>query len=60
MQQLSLKYLSHIWKSLEIPLINYKVELKRKWLKYCAFSAAGADNTNTNSNNIIITIKDTK
>ena len=26
-------------------------------VKYCVFSAAGADNTNANSNNIISTIK---
>ena len=35
-------------------LINCKVELKLKWTKYCA------DNTNANSNNTILTIKDTK
>ena len=40
-------------------LINWKVELKLKWTKYCIFSAAGADNNNPNSNNVL-TIKDTK
>ena len=30
-----LKYLSNFWRSLEIPLINCKVELKLKWTKYC-------------------------
>ena len=34
----SLKYLSNFWRSLEMPLINCKVELKLKWKKYCVFS----------------------
>ena len=28
------KYLSNFWRSLEIPLINSKIELKLKWTKY--------------------------
>ena len=32
--------------------------MKLKWTKYCVLSAAGADNANANSNNIIFTIKD--
>ena len=55
-----LKYLSNCWRSLEMPLIIWKVELKRKWTKYCVLTAAGADYANVNSNNIILTIKDTK
>ena len=46
-----------------MPLINCKVELKLKWTKYCILSAAGNDNDidgNTNVNNIIFTMKDTK
>ena len=43
-----------------MPLIDCKVELKLKWTKYCVLSAAGADNANANSNNIIFTIKDTQ
>ena len=43
-----------------MPLINYKIELKLKWKKYCVISTAGADNDNTNSNKIIFTVKDTK
>ena len=43
-----------------MPLINSKVKLKLKWTKYCVQSAAGADNNNDNSNNIIFTVKDTK
>ena len=30
-----LKYLSNFWGSLEMPLINCKIELKLKWTKYC-------------------------
>ena len=29
-----LKYVSHFWRSLEMPLINCKIELKVKWAKY--------------------------
>ena len=43
-----------------MPLINCKVELKLKWTKYCVLSAAGADNADANSLNIIFTIKYTK
>ena len=57
-----LKYLSNFWRSLELPLINCKVELKFKWTKYCVLSAAGNENANDNDNdnNVIFTIKDTK
>ena len=34
-----------------MPLINFKVELKLKWTKYCVFTAAGADNVDANSTN---------
>ena len=43
-----------------MPLINCQVDLKVKWTKYCVLAVAGADNTNSDSNNIIFTIKDTK
>ena len=46
-----------------MPLINCKVELKLKWIKYCVLSAAGNENVindNDNTNNIIFTIKNTK
>ena len=60
MQQF-LSHLSNFSRSLELPLINCKVELKLKWAKYCIVSAAGADNTNNiDFNNIILTIKDTE
>ena len=55
-----IKYLSNFWRSLEMPLIDCKVELKLKWTKYCVLSAAGNDDTNANPNNIIFTIKGTK
>ena len=55
-----LKYLKNFRRSLEMPLINCKVELKLKWTIYSVLSAAGADNTNANSHNIIFTIKNTK
>ena len=55
-----LKYLINFWRTLEMLLINGKVELKLKWTKYCVLSATGADNNDANSNNIILTIKDTK
>ena len=53
-----LKYLNSFWRSLEMPLINCKINLKLKWTKYCVFCAN--DNDNDNANNIIFTIKDTK
>ena len=57
-----LKYSSNFWRSLEMPLINCKVELKLKWTKYCVLSAAVADNVNNNSNtnNFDFIIKDTE
>ena len=55
-----LKYFSNFWRSLEIPLINCKVESELTWTKSCILSTAGADNTNSNPNNIIFTIIDTK
>ena len=36
-----------------MPLINCKIELRLKWKKYCVLAEAGADNVNTNSNDII-------
>ena len=53
-----LKYLSNFWRSLEMPLINYKVELKLKLTKHCVLSANG--NENDNDNNIIFTIRGTE
>ena len=36
-----LKYLSNFWRSLEMPLINCKVELSLKWYENCIWSSAG-------------------
>ena len=57
-----LKYLSNFWKSLEMPFINCKVELKLRWIKHCVLSVLGDKNNDANvdSTNIIFTIKDTK
>ena len=54
-----LKYLSNFWRSLEMPLIDCKVELKLKWTNHCVSSTAGADNEKAKYN-ITFTIKDTK
>ena len=56
MQQL----LCNFFRSLELWLINCKIEVKLKWTKYCVLPLAGNDGTNANHNNIIFTIKDTK
>ena len=37
----SLKYLSNIWWSLEMPLINCKVYLELNWIEDCILSSAG-------------------
>ena len=57
-----IKYWINSWRSLRIPLINWKVELKLTWTKRCVLSVAGTDNANGNNdnNNIIFTIKGTK
>ena len=55
-----LKCFSNFGRSLEMALINCKVELKLKWTRYCVLSAGGADNANANSNSIIFTMKDLK
>ena len=55
-----LKHLSNFWRSLEMLLINCKIELNLKWTKYCVLSAAGADNNDANFNNIIFTFEGTE
>ena len=47
-----LKYLSSFWISLQMPLINCKVELSWKWYEKCILSSAG--------NNATFTITDAK
>ena len=53
----SLKNLSNFSRSLEMSLINCKVELKFKMKNHCVLSTVGTDNDSTNSNNTIFTIK---
>ena len=36
-----LKYLSNFWRSLEMPLINCKVEFSLKWYESCVLSSSG-------------------
>ena len=36
-----LKYLSNFWRSLEMPLINCKIELSLKWYENCILSSVG-------------------
>ena len=36
-----LKYLSNFWRSLEMPLINCKVNLELNWIEDCILSKAG-------------------
>ena len=35
-----LKYLSNLWRSLEIPLINCKIKLSLNWIEYCVLTTA--------------------
>ena len=35
-----LKYLSIFWRSLEMPLINYKIEPSLKWYERCLLTVA--------------------
>ena len=36
-----LKHLSNVWRSLEMPLINFKVHLELTWIEKCILSSAG-------------------
>ena len=38
-----LKYLSNFWRSLEMPLINCKVELSLKWIENFVLTTAAID-----------------
>ena len=46
-----LKYLSNFWRSLEMPLINCKIELSLKWIENCVLIsvAIGADASATSA-----------
>ena len=52
-----LKYLNNYQRSLEMPLINYKVELKLVWLRQCVLSSVCVDNVDPNADNINFTVK---
>ena len=59
----SQKFLSNFQGSLEIPLINFKKELKLKWTKYDVLTAARNENeihNDDNANNFVSNIKQTK
>ena len=54
-----LKYLSNFFRSLEIPLINYKIHLELNWNNNCviygANTYAGGDNANNRETTFKIT-----
>ena len=53
-----LKHLSNFWRSLEMPLINCKIELSLKWIENCILTLN--PNANNNINKAIFTITDPK
>ena len=57
-----LKYLSNSWRSLEMSLINCKVELSLKWIKNCVLTTApfGANPGITHADNATFKITDAK
>ena len=48
-----LKYLSNFWRSLEMPLINCKVELSLTWDPNCILTSLAADSTFTITQNFM-------
>ena len=57
-----LKYLSNFWRSLEMPLINCKIELSLKWIENCVLTTApiGADANATGADSATFKITDAK
>ena len=55
-----LKYSSNFWRSLEMPLINCKVELSLKWIENCVLTAAAIDTNATCADSAIFKITDAK
>ena len=57
-----LKYLSNFWRSLEMPLINCKVELSLKWIENCVLTSAaiGANADATGADSATFKITDAK
>ena len=56
----ALKYLSNFLQPLKMPLINCKVELKVRWVKYFVLAKNDDDYDDANPSNIMFTMKDTK
>ena len=57
-----LKYLSNFWRSLEMPLINCKVELSLRWIENCVLTSAVVDPNvnNTGADSATFKITDAK
>ena len=57
-----LKYLNNFWRSLEIPLINFKVDLSLAWIEECVLTTAeiGADASATGADSTTYKISDAK
>ena len=57
-----LKYLRNFWRSLEMPLINCKVELSLRWIENCVLTSAAVDANanNTGADSATFKITDTK
>ena len=57
-----LKYLSNFWRSLEMPLINCRVDLSLKWIKNCVLTTAaiGANANATGADGATFKINDAK
>ena len=57
-----LKYLSNFWRSLEMPLINCKIELSLKWIENCVLTTAaiGADANAISAKGATLKINDVK
>ena len=57
-----LKYLGNLWRSLEMPLINCKVEISIGWIEECVLTAAevGADANDTGADSATFKITDRK
>ena len=57
-----LKYLNNFWRSLEVPLINCKVELSLRWIENCVLTSAAVDANvnNTGADSATFKITDAK
>ena len=57
-----MKYLSNFWRSLEMPLINCKVELSSKWIENCVLTTTeiGANADVTGADSATLEVPDAK